>query len=162
MQRTRPGDDRLGDRDRRLGRRHGHPERERLGKRPGEIILQAGFSWAEDDDAALEGARVWKGAQPREYYTDDWHDPTAMYPHAEEKVSDDEFRKAYIISSDPEEHAERVREIEKDGADSRLPTERLLGGSRSRAADVRRQGAAGAAQRARLGLGAPVALPTSV
>jgi coenzyme F420-dependent glucose-6-phosphate dehydrogenase len=84
-----------------------------LGKKPGEIILQAGFSWAEDDDAALEGARVWKGAQPPEYYTDDWHDPAAMYRHAEENVSDDEFREAYIISSDPEEHAERVRGIEK-------------------------------------------------
>jgi coenzyme F420-dependent glucose-6-phosphate dehydrogenase len=33
------------------------------GKEPGEIILQGGFSWAEDDDAALEGARVWKSTQ---------------------------------------------------------------------------------------------------
>jgi coenzyme F420-dependent glucose-6-phosphate dehydrogenase len=28
------------------------------GREPGEIILQTGFSWAEDDEAALEGARV--------------------------------------------------------------------------------------------------------
>src|SRR4029078_7019973 len=49
------------------------------GSEPGEIVLQAQFSWAEDDDAALEGARVWKGAQPDEYYTDDWHDPARMY-----------------------------------------------------------------------------------
>ena len=47
---------------------------EDAGKEPGEIVLQAQFSWAEDDDAALEGARVWKGAQPDEFYTDDWHD----------------------------------------------------------------------------------------
>ena len=38
--------------------------------------LQAGFSWAEDDEAALEGARVWKSTQIPDYFTDDWHDPT--------------------------------------------------------------------------------------
>src|SRR3954471_9903367 len=31
------------------------------GREPGEILLQTGFSWASDDQAALEGARVWKG-----------------------------------------------------------------------------------------------------
>jgi coenzyme F420-dependent glucose-6-phosphate dehydrogenase len=85
------------------------------GKEPGEIILQTGFSWAEDDDDALEGARVWKGAQPPEFFTDDWHDPKAMYEKGEREVSDEEFRAAYIISSDPGEHAERVREIERMG-----------------------------------------------
>jgi coenzyme F420-dependent glucose-6-phosphate dehydrogenase len=85
------------------------------GKEPGEIILQTGFSWAEDDDDALEGARVWKGAQPPEFFTDDWHDPKAMYEKGEREVSDEEFRAAYIISSDPGEHAERVREIEGMG-----------------------------------------------
>jgi coenzyme F420-dependent glucose-6-phosphate dehydrogenase len=89
---------------------------EDAGKEPGEIILQGGFSWAEDDDDALEGARVWKGAQPLEHYRDDWHDPQAMYRNGEEQVSDDDFRAAYIISSDPAEHADRVREIEKMGA----------------------------------------------
>ena len=59
------------------------------GKEPGEIILQAGFSWAEDDAAALEGARVWKATQPEEYFTDDWHDPTAMFEKADREVSDD-------------------------------------------------------------------------
>ena len=49
------------------------------GREPGEIVLQAGFSWAEDDDAALEGARVWKSTQVDDYFTDDWHDPRAMY-----------------------------------------------------------------------------------
>jgi hypothetical protein len=46
------------------------------------------FSWAETDEAALEGCRVWKGAQPQEYYTDDWHRPTDRYRHGEETVSD--------------------------------------------------------------------------
>ena len=86
------------------------------GKEPGEVILQAGFSWAGDDDAALEGARVWKAAQPPEYFTDDWHEPRAMYRKAEEEVSDDDFREAYIVSSDAATHVERVREVERLGA----------------------------------------------
>jgi coenzyme F420-dependent glucose-6-phosphate dehydrogenase len=89
---------------------------EDAGKEPGEIVLQAQFSYAEDDDAALEGARVWKGAQPDEYYTDDWHDPRKMYEHGEEAVSDDELKQALIISSDPEVHADRLREAQELGA----------------------------------------------
>jgi coenzyme F420-dependent glucose-6-phosphate dehydrogenase len=89
---------------------------EDAGKEPGEIVLQVQFSWAEDDDSALEGARVWKSAQPPEFYTDDWHDPKAMYEHAEEQVSDEELKEALIISSDPEVHADRVREVERLGA----------------------------------------------
>ncbi len=86
------------------------------GKEPGEIVLQAGMSWAEDDDAALEGARVWKSTQITDYFTDDWHDPKAMYERAESEVSDDDFKEAYIISSDPKQHVERIREIEELGA----------------------------------------------
>jgi coenzyme F420-dependent glucose-6-phosphate dehydrogenase len=92
-----------------------HAGCEEAGKEPGEIILQTGFSWAEDDDAALEGARVWKAAMPEEYFTDDWHDPRAMYEHAQEKFSDEDFREQYIVSSDPNHHAERIREVEKLG-----------------------------------------------
>jgi coenzyme F420-dependent glucose-6-phosphate dehydrogenase len=86
------------------------------GREPGEIILQAGFSWAESDDAALEGSRVWKSTQIPDYFTDDWHDPRTMYERAESEVSDDEFKEAYIVSSDPEVHADRVRAIERLGA----------------------------------------------
>ena len=82
------------------------------GKEPGEIVLQAQFSWAEDEDAALEGARVWKGAQPDEFYTEEWHDPKRMYEHGEKEVSDEDLKRALIISSDPEVHAERIREVE--------------------------------------------------
>ena len=85
-------------------------------KEPGEIILQTGMSWAEDDEAALEGARVWKATQPQEYFTDDWHDPRAMYENAEREVSDDEFMESYIIGSDPALHVERLREVESLGA----------------------------------------------
>jgi coenzyme F420-dependent glucose-6-phosphate dehydrogenase len=91
-------------------------EREELGKPEGEIILQAMVAWGPDDEAALEGARVWKGAQPPEYYVDDWHDPAAMYEHAEETMSDDEYREKAIISADPAEHVRRLREVEELGA----------------------------------------------
>lgn len=86
------------------------------GREPGEILLQVGFSWARDDDEALEGARVWKGAQPAEFYRDDWHDPKRMYEEGERQVSDDDLRKAFIVSSDPKVHAERIREVEQLGA----------------------------------------------
>src|SRR5436190_268087 len=89
---------------------------EDAGRQPGEVLLQIGMSWAEDDAAALEGARVWKGAQPDEYYTADWHDPQKMYEHGEETVSDDDLEESFIISSDPETHAERIREVEQMGA----------------------------------------------
>jgi len=86
------------------------------GREPGEIVLQVAFSWAPDDGAALEGARVWKGAQPKEFYKEDWHDPKAMYEHGAEQVSDDNLREAMIISADPEEHVERIRQVEEMGA----------------------------------------------
>jgi len=89
---------------------------EDAGREPGEIVLQAAFSWAEDDDAALEGARVWKGSQPQEFYKDDWHDPKAMYEEGEKQVSDEELRESLIISADPERHVERIREVEGLGA----------------------------------------------
>ena len=79
-------------------------------------MLQAQFSWAPEDDDALEGARVWKGAQPDEFYTDDWHDPRAMYEHAAATVTDDEFKQAVIVSADPQDHVERIKEIEQLGA----------------------------------------------
>lgn len=90
--------------------------RDDAGKEPGEIILQTGMSWAEDDEAALEGARVWKATQPPEFFTEDWHDPKAMYEKAEREISDDELRESYIIGGDPEMHVERLREVEALGA----------------------------------------------
>jgi coenzyme F420-dependent glucose-6-phosphate dehydrogenase len=82
----------------------------------GEIILQALVSWAETDEAALEGARVWKGAQPPEYYVDDWHNPRQMYEHAEETISDDEYKEKAIISADPAQHVEKLSQLEELGA----------------------------------------------
>ena len=85
-------------------------------REPGEIVLQAMVAWGRDDEEALEGARPWKGAQPPEYYVDDWHDPAAMLAHGEQTVSDDEFRRKAILSADPDEHVERLREVIELGA----------------------------------------------
>jgi len=86
------------------------------GREPGEIVLQTQFSWARDDDAALEGARVWKGSQPDEFYTDDWHDPEQMYRHGAEHTTDEDLKEAVIISADPDVHVERIREAAGLGA----------------------------------------------
>jgi coenzyme F420-dependent glucose-6-phosphate dehydrogenase len=82
----------------------------------GEVILQALVSWAETDEQALEAARVWKGAQPDEYYVEDWHNPKRMYEHAEQTISDDEFKEQAIISADPDEHVKRLGELKEMGA----------------------------------------------
>ncbi len=89
---------------------------EEAGRQAGEIILQTGFSWAEDDDAALEGARVWKATMPEEYFSDDWHDPKTMYEKAEREHSDEDFLEQYIVGSDPDQHVERIRAVERLGA----------------------------------------------
>lgn len=86
------------------------------GREPGEIVVQAMFSWAPDDAAAFEGARVWKASQPIEFYREEWHDPKAMYEHAEQQLSDDDLREKITISTDPEVHADAVREVERMGA----------------------------------------------
>ena len=86
------------------------------GREPGEVVLQGSFSWAESGEAALESARVWKGAQPMEFFRDDWHHPGAMYEEGERQVSDDELREAVIAASDPEEHVERIRQLVEMGA----------------------------------------------
>jgi coenzyme F420-dependent glucose-6-phosphate dehydrogenase len=82
----------------------------------GEIILQALVSWAKTDEKALEGARKWKGAQPPEYYVDDWHDPRAMYENAEKTISDDAYKEKAIISADPSEHVEKLMQLAEMGA----------------------------------------------
>jgi len=82
----------------------------------GEIVFQALFSWAESDDAAMDSVRKWKGAQPQEHFKEDWHEPRKMYEHGEEQMSDAEFAENAIISSDPEEHISRIRELEELGA----------------------------------------------
>lgn len=86
------------------------------GRAPGEIILQALFSWAPDDDAALAGAREWKGTMVDEMYTDDVHDPAEIFRRGDAEISDDDFLESAIVSSEPEKHVERIRQLEEMGA----------------------------------------------
>lgn len=80
----------------------------------GELILQAGIAWADSEEAVLDGARKWKPTQLDEVYRDDISDPAQMQRLADEKVSDHEFAKeGFIVASDPAEHVERLRELEK-------------------------------------------------
>lgn len=86
------------------------------GRDPGEIILHAGFSWAETEEDALGGSRVWKATVPDEFYRDDWHDPAEMQRHVAEHVSDGDFTAGMLISSDPGVHADKIRDLERMGA----------------------------------------------
>jgi coenzyme F420-dependent glucose-6-phosphate dehydrogenase len=85
-------------------------------REPGEIVLQALFSWAGDDDAALAGAREWKGTMVDAMYTDDVHDPAEIYRRGEAEIPDDELLANAIVSSDPQTHVERIGQLEKMGA----------------------------------------------
>jgi coenzyme F420-dependent glucose-6-phosphate dehydrogenase len=83
---------------------------------PGEIILQTGMAWAEDEQAAIAGARRWKPTQLLELYTDDISDQEEMQRRADARMSDEEFaRHGFIVSSDPEQHVERIRQMEQLG-----------------------------------------------
>ena len=87
------------------------------GKEPGEIIFQSGFAWADDERAAIEGARHWKPTQLPELYVDDIADQEDMQRRADEQMSDEEFaREGFLISSDPDAHIERIREMQHAGA----------------------------------------------
>ncbi len=87
------------------------------GREPGEIIFHAGFAWAGDGRAAIEGARRWKPTQLPEVYVEDIADQDDMQRRADVQMSDEQFaREGFLISADPEEHVERIREMERAGA----------------------------------------------
>jgi coenzyme F420-dependent glucose-6-phosphate dehydrogenase len=87
------------------------------GKEEGEIILQTGFAWAETEEAAIAGARKWKPTQLGEVYRDDIHDPHDMQRRADATMSDEQFAKeGFLLGADPDEHVERIRELERAGA----------------------------------------------
>jgi coenzyme F420-dependent glucose-6-phosphate dehydrogenase len=90
-------------------------ERAKSGDDDGEIILQLGFSWAPDDETALDQSRVWKATMPPEFYTEDWHDPQAMQEHIA-GITDDEFRDANAIGADPQLHVDKIGELIDLGA----------------------------------------------
>ena len=87
------------------------------GREPGEIIFHAGFAWAGDDRAAIEGARHWKPTQLPEVYVEDIADQEEMQRRADVQMSDEQFaREGFLISLEPDEHVERIREMERAGA----------------------------------------------
>jgi coenzyme F420-dependent glucose-6-phosphate dehydrogenase len=88
----------------------------KAGREPGEIILHTGFAWAADEQAALEGARPWRGTVPDEVYTEDIHTPEAIQELAQSNVDDDTLKQSLLISADPDVHVERLRQIEDLGA----------------------------------------------
>ena len=63
------------------------------------MIIHAGFAWAADDEALMDGVRVWRATVPDEFYDDDWHDPAKMQEHAAQQVSDDDLRESFVIST---------------------------------------------------------------
>ena len=76
----------------------------------GEVILHSGFGWAADELEALRGSLMWKPTQLSEVYRDDISDPAVMQSIAAEKVTDEQFAKeGFIVGSDPDFHAERIR-----------------------------------------------------
>ena len=86
---------------------------ERFGRKPGELILQGGFDLAADEHAAIASSSKWKATQLEESYTADISNPEEMLARADEQISDEEFAKqGFIVGADPEEHVERIREIE--------------------------------------------------
>ena len=120
----------------------------------GEIVFQVLVSWAPSDEEAVEQARKWKGAQPQDHFTADWHEPRKMYEHGEQEMSDEEFagqhRRGFRPGGDPGAAA-RARAARRDraGAPEQLGLQRR---ARHRGARPRR--AAGATRRAGLTRGA--------
>jgi coenzyme F420-dependent glucose-6-phosphate dehydrogenase len=91
----------------------------RSGKEEGEIILQSGMAWAEEQERVVEGAKRWKPTQLPELYRDDIPDPDDMQRRADEQLSDEEFASdGFIVSADTDEHVQRIREIAELGATS--------------------------------------------
>jgi coenzyme F420-dependent glucose-6-phosphate dehydrogenase len=88
---------------------------EEAGREPGEIILQALFSWAEDDDTALDSAKEWKATLPPEHYTDAIYKPAEIQANGQ-NVSDTVFKAGALISSDPKDHVRRLKMIREMGA----------------------------------------------
>jgi len=83
----------------------------------GEIIFQAGFHLADDEQEALAKAKKWKATQLPELYTDPIADQEEMFRKADEQISDEEFaHEGFLVGADAGEHVERIREMEQAGA----------------------------------------------
>src|SRR3954468_11931413 len=84
---------------------------------PGEIIFQAGFHLAGDEQAAIPSAKGWKATQLPEMYKDDIHDPAEMLRRADAQMSDEQFaHEGFLVGSDAGEHVDRLRDLQDAGA----------------------------------------------
>jgi coenzyme F420-dependent glucose-6-phosphate dehydrogenase len=72
-------------------------------------------SWASDDDAALDGAREWKGTLVDENYTDPISKPGEAGAKGSE-VSDAKFKAMGLIGSDPSAHVRKLKTTKQLGA----------------------------------------------
>ena len=89
---------------------------EAAGREPGEIVLQTLASWAPPDGEALAASREWKGTLVDEHYLEPIADPAQVGRNGEQQISDDDFRKNAIVSSDPDTHVKKLRMLGKLGA----------------------------------------------
>ena len=64
----------------------------------------------------MDAAREWKGTLVDAHYTDPIADPTLIGRTGEDEVSDTTLKTMTITSSDPADHAKKIRRIEKMGA----------------------------------------------
>jgi coenzyme F420-dependent glucose-6-phosphate dehydrogenase len=87
---------------------------EHAGREPGEVILQALVSWADSDDAALDGAREWKATLVDEHYTDPIWDPAQIQANGR-AISDGTFTTMNLVSSDPASHVRKIKAIQELG-----------------------------------------------
>jgi coenzyme F420-dependent glucose-6-phosphate dehydrogenase len=88
---------------------------EKAGRPPGEVILQGMVSWADDDEAALEGSREWKPTLVDTNYSSDVHTPEDVGATAGE-VSDTKFTTMGLVSSDPKSHVRKLTALKQMGA----------------------------------------------
>lgn len=88
---------------------------EEANRGPGEIIIQGLMSWADTDDAALDGSREWKGTLVDENYAEDVHDP-GMVGELGAAVHDVKWKMMGAVSSDPNVHARRMKAMTGLGA----------------------------------------------
>jgi coenzyme F420-dependent glucose-6-phosphate dehydrogenase len=82
----------------------------------GEIIFQAGFHLAGDEQEAIARAVKWKPTQFPEVYTKAIPDPVDMQELGSQ-MSDEEFaHEGFLVGADAEEHVGRLREMQEAGA----------------------------------------------
>ena len=90
---------------------------EEHGREVGEIIVHSGIAWAEDEEALKAGSIGWRGTQPDEVYTDPIATPDAIQATADrDDIGWDELKDGFVVSTDPEEHISRIRQMEDLGA----------------------------------------------